>query len=112
MIEGVPVEALNGAGVVGIALLVAIAIARGWLVTAREVERIETSAREALEKAEHDRDEWRAESRIKDAQIGVKDEQIRERDRQISALSEVGDLLTDLFRTMKRLAAGRSEVDG
>ena len=112
MIEGVPVSVLNGVGVVGLVVIFGWLLATGRLVTSREVERIETSAREALEKAEHDRDEWRAESRIKDAQIGVKDEQIRERDRQISALSEVGDLLTDLFRTMKRLAAGRSEVDG
>ena len=112
MIEGVPVEALNGAGVVGVVLLVGIAIARGWLVTAREVERIETAAREALEKAEHDRDEWRAESRIQATQLAVKDEQINVKDQQISSLSEVGELLTDLLRTMKRLAAGRSEVDG
>lgn len=91
MIEGVPVEALNGAGVVGIALLVAIAIARGWLVTAREVERIE-----------HDRDEWRAESRLKDAQLA-------EKDKQLEHMGEVGRLQKAILGAVQRWQSNRSD---
>lgn len=43
----------------------------------------------------HDRDEWRAESRIKDAQIHEKDEQLRH-------LGEVGRTVDHIMRSLPR----------
>lgn len=45
----------------------------------------------------HDRDEWRAESRIKDAQIA-------EKDRQLGHLAEVGETQKAVLHAVARLA--------
>lgn len=71
--DGISVDP-SSVSVVGLCVGIVLAIARGWLVTARE-----------LSNVVHDRDEWRAESRIKDQQIAEKDEQLRH-------LREVGEL--------------------
>lgn len=80
MIDGIPID-IERLGVVGLCVLIVVAIARGWLVTSRE-----------LANVVHDRDEWRAESRLKDQQLAVKDE-------QLGHLAEVG-------RTVEQLARG------
>lgn len=79
---------LDGVGTVGTWVLLGVALARGWLVTARE-----------HKTTVHDRNEWRAESRLKDSQIA-------EQAKQISLLSEVG-------RTVELLARGlQQEIEG
>lgn len=65
-LEGVSVDP-SGIGVVGLIVLFGIAMGRGWIVTRREANDIR-----------HDRDEWRAESRIKDVQIAEQADQLRE----------------------------------
>ena len=75
---------LEGIGVVGIVILIGWLIASGRLVTRREADKIE-----------HDRDEWRAESRLKDAQIA-------EKDRQLEHMGEVGRLVQDIMRALQR----------
>lgn len=56
MIEGIPVGALDGLGVVGVVLIVGWMLASGRLVTRREHDDLL-----------HDRDEWRASHRISEA---------------------------------------------
>lgn len=66
MIDGIGLPQVGlGSGWAGL-LVVVIFIIRGALVPRR-----------SLEDVIHDRDEWRAESRIKDAQIAEKNEQLR-----------------------------------
>lgn len=47
----------------------------------------------------HDRDEWRAESRIKDAQIDEKDTQLR-------AVAEVGELSKSILMAVRNAQSG------
>lgn len=46
-----------------------------------------------MERVDHDRQEWRTESRIKDAQLAEKDAQLAEQAKQISAMAELGRTL-------------------
>lgn len=77
------------------------AMANGRLVTRREADGIEEAAARAVERAEHDRDEWRAEGRIKDAQLA-------EKDQQLAHMAEVGQLVRDIMRALQRTSR---EVD-
>lgn len=52
--------------------------------------------RSSLDDANHDRDEWRAESRIKDQQIAEQNEQLRH-------LSEVGETQKAVLTSLARL---------
>ena len=80
-----PAGLLDGIGIAGLLVLAFVLLSRGVLVTRREVERLE-----------HDRDEWRAESRIKDQQIAEKDAQLRH-------MGEVG-------RQVKRVMAALQQL--
>lgn len=91
MLEGIPVALLNGIGVVGIVLIVGWLVWTGRLVPAREVERIE-----------HDRDEWRAESRIRDAEIA-------EKNKQLEHVAEVGTTMKAVLGALQKLT---HESDG
>lgn len=75
---------LDGVGTVGTWVLLGVAIMRGWVVTARE-----------LANVAHDRDEWRTESRLKDAQIA-------EKDVQLGHLKEVGNTVELLARGLQQ----------
>jgi hypothetical protein len=55
--------------------------------------------RAALDDALHDRDEWRAESRIKDQQIAIKDQ-------QLGHLAEVGETQKALLTSLGKLTGG------
>ena len=86
--DAIPPGLLNGLGVVGVVLLM------GWLVfTGRLV------PRRTHEDVIHDRDEWRSESRIKDAQIAEKDMQLRH-------MAEVGKTVEQAFRGLQDQARG------
>lgn len=82
--DAIPPGLLNGAGV--IALLVGLfwMLASGRLFTRRQYD----------DKA-HEANEWRAESRVKDAQIAEKDEQLRH-------LAEVGNTVDAVMRAIQR----------
>lgn len=84
MMDAIPPGLLNGAGV--IALLVGLfwMLASGRLFTRRQYD----------DKA-HEANEWRAESRVKDAQIAEKDEQLRH-------LAEVGNTVDAVMRAIQR----------
>jgi hypothetical protein len=82
-VEALPAGFTEGIGVVGVVLLVFWLVWSGRLVTKRE-----------LDKAEHDRDEWRTESRIKDQQMQVKDD-------QLAHLAEVGRTVDAIMRALK-----------
>lgn len=86
MLGDVPVTLLDNLGAVALVVLFGIAIGRGWIVTAREHANVI-----------HDRNEWRTESRLKDAQLA-------EKDRQLAALSEVG-------RTIEQVMGALQEKD-
>lgn len=90
-IDGVPLSLLDSIGVVGVVLLVFVALIRGWLVTKREAEQ-----------TAHDRDEWRAESRLKDAQIA-------EKDKQLEHMGEVGRLVKDIMQSLQRWTPDKQE---
>ncbi|WP_243061125.1 hypothetical protein [Nocardioides sp. SR21] len=68
-------------------VLMMVFIMRGTLVPRR-----------TLEDALHDRDEWRAESRIKDAQLAEKDEQLRH-------MGEVGRTVDQIMRALPGTAS-------
>jgi len=84
--DGIPIGFIDGLGVVGVVLILGWLLASGRLVTRRE-----------HEATVHDRDEWRAESRIKD-------QQIRERDEQLRHLSEVGETVEAIMRSIQTRA--------
>ena len=84
MIDGIGLPQVGlGMGWV-VAFIYTVALLRGLLVP-----------RQSLEDVIHDRDEWRAESRIKDSQIAEKDEQLRE-------LSAVGRAVNAVMRAIQR----------
>lgn len=94
-IEGVPVSVLNGIGVVGLVVLFGVLLALGRIFTRGQV----TSM---IDDVRHDRDEWRAESRLKDAQIA-------EKDRQLEHMGEVGRLVKDIMHSLQRLTHDKVE---
>lgn len=76
----------------------------GWLLVAGFVVammRGRLVPRSSLDDAIHDRNEWRAESRIKDQQIATKDQ-------QLSHLSEVGETQKSLLHALGRLTGTES----
>ena len=78
--------------------------AAGWLIAAAcmaAIVRGHLIPRQTHQDALHDRDEWRAESRIKD-------QQIREKDEQLALVSEVGRTVNDIMRAV---GAARREGD-
>lgn len=83
MPEAFPTYILDGLGTVGLCVLFVFSLAKGWVVTRRE-----------LEQAHHETNEWRAESRIKDQHIAEQDEQIK-------LLSEVGHTVEQLFSELQ-----------
>lgn len=84
--DQIPIALLNGIGVVGVVVLIGWFVWTGRLVTRPEYERVE-----------HDRDEWRTESRLKDAQIVEKDQQLRH-------MAEVGITMKAVLEALQRLA--------
>ena len=82
--DGIPPGLLDGIGVVGGAVLMVIGFATGRVFTRRQYDEVV-----------HDRDEWRAESRIKDQQIAEKDAQLRH-------LVEVGKTVEQLVRGLQQ----------
>lgn len=87
MIDGIAIPDIGlGLGWV-VAFLFVVALLRGRLAT-----------RSALDDVIHDRDEWRAESRIKDAQITEKDQQLRH-------MGEVGRTAEAILGALQRNAA-------
>lgn len=71
----------------------------GWILVAAFVAAMIKGAvvpRSSLDDALHDRDEWRAESRIKDAQIA-------EKDSQLMSMAEVGEAQKALLTSIARL---------
>jgi hypothetical protein len=70
----------------------------GWVLTVAFVYSLirgRVVPRTTLDDAIHDRDEWRAESRIKDAQIA-------EKDKQLGHLEEVGHTVEQLARGLQQ----------
>lgn len=81
-IEGVPLEALAPSALAGLAVLMVLI---GQLIP-----------RKTYKEVVHDRNEWRAESRIKDAQIAEKDVQLQH-------LSEVGETQKAVLHAVAQL---------
>lgn len=111
MLESALVGMLDGLGVVSLVAVFGLLLAVGRLYTKGQVDRMEKAANAAIEKAEHDRDEWRAESRIKDTQLSAKDAQITEKDKQLRAMGEVADLQHDVLSALKALPHASVEED-
>ena len=79
-----------------------IGIGSGWLFVGLAVWLVLTGRlvpRSTLEDATHDRDEWRAESRIKDAQLSEKDLQLRH-------MEEVGTTVNAVMRSLQKMHRG------
>lgn len=83
--DGIPID-VGGIGVVGVIFLFCMGLATGRLFVKRQYDEVS-----------HDRDEWRAESRIKDQQILERDEQLRH-------LSEVGTTVEAIMRSIQSRA--------
>ena len=90
LVDGVPISTVGGIG--GLLILLFIMLANGRLFT-----------RSQHDDAIHDRDEWRAESRLKDAQIAEKDEQLRQ-------LAEVGRAVNAVMRAIQKGSTSDHEV--
>lgn len=88
--DQIPPGLLNGIGVVAVVLLV------GWLVWSGRL-----VPRRTYEDVLHDRDEWRAESRIKDAQLA-------EKDTQLGHMGEVGRIVEAAMSSIHRRAEDRT----
>lgn len=85
MLDGIPLGVFDGLGVVGVVIIV------GWLVmTGRLV------PRRTYDDKVHEANEWRTESRIKDAQI-------HEKDTQLQHLAEVGRTVDHIMRSMPHI---------
>jgi hypothetical protein len=82
-INGVPIN-VDTISAVGLCVLFVLGIAMGRLFTKRQYDEVI-----------HDRDEWRAESRIKDAQIAEKDVQLQH-------LAAVGHTVEQLARGLQQ----------
>lgn len=93
-----PAGLLNGLGTVGLVLLIWWFLATGRFITRREADGII-----------HDRDEWRAEARLRDAELVVKNEQIAEKDRQLAHLSEVGHAVESVMTAIQAQHRDRRE---
>ena len=77
-----------------------VGLGSGWALVALGVVmmmRGRLYSRQAMEDVIHDRDEWRAESRIKDAQLA-------EKDRQLGHMAEVGKTVDAIMRAMPHTA--------
>jgi len=66
--------------------------------------RMEAEHAREIERVEHDRQEWRTESRIKDAQAVEKDTQIRELQKQISAFEPLAGTVEQVMLAVHELA--------
>lgn len=82
--DGIPIAAIDGIGVVGLVIVFAFGLATGRLFTKRQYDEVI-----------HDRDEWRAESRLKDAQIA-------EKDRQLEHMEQVGRTVEQFTRGLQQ----------
>lgn len=81
-----------------------VGVGSGWLFVGLFVYAILSGKlvpRATLTDATHDRDEWRAESRIKDAQIHEKDSQLSEKDKQLGHMAEVGRNTLAIMHALK-----------
>lgn len=85
-IVGIPVGALAPSALAGLAVLL---VFTGWLIPKRTHDDVT-----------HDRDEWRAESRVKDQQILELTEQNR------AMLNAFGPTLTDFLAGLRRAGVG------
>ncbi len=90
MIDGVPAGVLDNISSVALVVLFALALGTGRVFTKRQYDEVV-----------HDRNEWRTESRLKDAQIA-------EKDRQLSALSEVGRTIEHVMGSLQDQDRGNS----
>lgn len=86
---------------------------KAWLARERdherEVLRMEAEHARELERVEHDRGEWRSESRIKDAQMAELNEQAAERNRQIRSLEPLGSTLEQVMQGLRDVVARGGE---
>lgn len=111
-----PLEIVDGIGLpqVGlglgwaVAFLFTVAVLRGGLIPRQTHLDAVRAHEKALEDMAHDRDEWRAESRIKDAQLVEKDDQIGEKDKQLGHLAEVGRNVLAILGALRTNAEGAS----
>lgn len=95
-----PLIAVDGIGVPEVTL------GTGWgaflllgFLVVRAVMKGQLVPRSTYDDMEHDRSEWRGESRIKDAQIA-------EKDRQLSHMKEIGELVAQAVAVRRRDAGG------
>jgi hypothetical protein len=89
MPEGISLDP-SSIGVVGLCVFFVISLGTGRLYTRRQ-----------YDEAIHDRDEWRTESRLKDAQIAEKDDQLRH-------LGEVGRNVLAIMQALRATHTGGS----
>lgn len=73
------------------------AVQTGEWIPRRTHDRELAQAREIAERAQHDAGEWRAEGRIKDAQLA-------EKDKQLSHMGEVGRTVDAIMRALQEAA--------
>lgn len=93
MLDGLPIGLIDGVGTVGVCVLFTWLILSGRLVPRR-----------TYDDAVHEKNEWKAESRIKDAQMAKRDEQLGEKDRQLAHLGEVGRTVEALASAIQKAA--------
>lgn len=98
----------NGIGVVGVVLIVGWLVWTGRLIPKATHDREVAYLTSRIGDEQHDRDEWRTESRVKDQQILELTEQ------STKMLNAFGPTLTDFLRSLRRAANLRpaDELDG
>jgi hypothetical protein len=117
VVDGVGLPAIGWSTGWAAFIFVGILFARGKILTEKDhLERmaILTTAHEAaigakdreIDRNDHDRQEWRTESRIKDAQMAEKDAQLAEQAKQLAAVAEIGRTLDSVLTAIRPESTG------
>lgn len=100
-------------------IFLAVLFSRGKLLTEKDhLERVQimqtlheaaiTAKNAEIDRINHDRMEWRTESRIKDAQFAEKDAQLAEQAKQLAAVSTLGRTVEAILTAIRPLPGGQS----
>ena len=103
MLDGLPVDQFGIGSGWAIVCVFVLLIALGRLVPKNTHDRELKLANEATERAQHEANEWRTESRIKD-------QQLLEKDIQLKHMAEVGKTVETVMGSLQSLQR-RSEDD-
>lgn len=105
-LEGLPLALANGIGVVGVVLVVGWLVWTGRLIPKSTHDREIRYLTDRVEDEQHEKGEWRTESRLKDQQVAELSAQNQ------AMLNAFGPTLTDFLRGLRRAGVGAAPDEG